>query len=43
MFGDGVAMGGSCKQRAEDEEVESALQQLYTRRRLSMHCVGTLL
>jgi hypothetical protein len=43
MFGDGVAMGGSCKQRAQDEEVERALQQLYTGRQLSMHCVGILL
>jgi len=43
MFGDSVAVGGSCKQRTEDEEVESALQQLYTGLRLSMHCVGILL
>ena len=27
VFGDSVAMSGSCKQRAEDEEVERALQQ----------------
>ena len=43
FIGDSVAVGGSCKQRTEDEEVESALQQLYTGLRLSMHCVGILL
>jgi hypothetical protein len=30
VFGDSVAVRGSRKQRAEDEEVERALQQLYT-------------
>ena len=30
VFGDRVAVGGSGKQRAEDEEVERALQQLNT-------------
>ena len=29
VFGDGVAMRGSGKQGAEDEEVERALQQFY--------------
>jgi hypothetical protein len=29
VFGDSVAVRGSRKQRAEDEEVERALQQLY--------------
>lgn len=43
VFGDSVAVRGSRKQRAEDEEVERALQQLYTGWRLAMHCVGILL
>src|SRR4029077_19644586 len=41
--GDSVAVRGSRKQRAEDEEVERALQQFYTGWRLAMHCVGILL
>jgi len=43
MFSDGVAVGGPCEQRAEDEEIERTLQQFYTGRRLSIHCVGILL
>jgi len=43
VLGDSVAVRGSRKQRAEDEEVERALQQLYTGWRLAMHCVGILL
>ena len=43
MFGNGMAMSGSWKQGAEDEEVERALQEFYTGRRLSKHCVGILL
>ena len=35
VFGDRVAVGGPCEQSAEDEEVERALQQLDTGRRLS--------
>ena len=42
VFGDGVAVGGSGQQRAEDEEVERALQQFYTGWRLGAHCVVIL-
>ena len=43
VFGDGVAVSGTGQQRAEDEEVERALQQLYTGSRLPAHCVVILL
>jgi len=43
VFSDGVAVGGPCEQRAEDEEIERTLQQFYTGRRFSIHCVGILL
>jgi hypothetical protein len=43
VFGDSVAVSRPSKKSAEDEEIERALQQLYTGRRLSMHCVGILL
>jgi len=43
MFGDRVAVSRPCEQSTKDEKVERALQQLYTGRRLSMHCVGILL
>src|SRR5260370_33698979 len=43
VFGDGVAVCGSGKQRAEDEEVECSLQELHTRRRFVGHYVVILL
>jgi hypothetical protein len=43
VFGDGVTVGGTRKQRSEDEDVERALQQFYARWRFEAHCVGILL
>ena len=43
MFGDGVAVCGSCQQGAEDEDVERALQEFYTGGRLLAHSVVILL
>ena len=44
VFGDGMPVGGSCEQGAEDEEVERALQEFHTRGRFfAAHCVGILL
>ena len=43
VFGDRVAVGGSGKQGAEDQEIERASQQLNTGRRLASHCVDILL
>ena len=42
MFRDGVAVGGSGEERAEDKEIERASQQLNMGRRLASHCVGIL-
>ena len=43
MFGDGVAMRGTTAQRAQDQQTQRALEQFYSGRRLSAHCVETLL
>jgi hypothetical protein len=43
VFGDSVAVGGPCKQCAEDEEVERSLQDFHTRGRFAAHYVATLL
>ena len=43
VLGDGVAVGRSGEQRAQDQEVERALQELHAGRRLAAHCVGILL
>src|SRR3989442_2863485 len=42
VLGDRLAVSGPGKQRAEDEQVERALQQLNTGRCIVAHCVDTL-
>jgi hypothetical protein len=42
VFGDGVAVSGSGKQRSEDEKVERALQELDPGRGITEHCVDIL-
>jgi hypothetical protein len=42
VLGDSVAVGGTCPQCAEDQEVECTLQEVYARGRLAFHCVTSL-
>jgi hypothetical protein len=43
MFGDCMAVGGFWKQRAQDEDIEGALEEFYTGGRVAAHYVGILL
>lgn len=43
MLGDSVAVSGSSKQGAEDQQVERSLQQLNAGSYITTHCVDILL
>ena len=43
VFGDSVAVSGAGKQGTKDQEVERALQKLYPGKRVTAHCVDSLL